>query len=50
MDYEHKCFKKKKYKYNMANKHVRECLTFLENKKEKHIKMGILFAIKLFQG
>lgn len=45
-----KCFKKKKRKYNMANKHVREYLTFSENKKGKHIKMGVLFAIKLFQG
>lgn len=33
-----KCFKNKKY--NMANKHVRGCLTSLKNKKEKHIKNG----------
>lgn len=31
-----KCFQKN-YKYNMANKHVRECLMSLENKKETHI-------------
>lgn len=35
-----KCFKKRKYKYNIANKHVRECLTLLENRREIHIKMN----------
>lgn len=45
-----KCFKKRKYKYNLANKRVRECLTSLENKKEMRIKMNGYSAIKLFQG
>lgn len=35
-----KCLKKRKYKYAIANKHVRECLTLLENRREVHIKMN----------
>lgn len=45
-----KCFKKKKYKYNMANKYMREYLTFPENKKEKHIKNGYSICYQIVSG
>ena len=40
-----KCLKKRKYKYTIANKHVRECLTLLENRREVHIKMDTIFYL-----
>lgn len=44
-----KCFQKKKYKCNLANKLVREYLTFPENNKGVLIRIGVLFVIKYFK-